>query len=635
MINIQLPDGNTKTYEQPVSVDEVAANIGPGLAKATLAGMVDDQLVDSHFIIDRNVTLRIITAKDPEGVDIIRHSTAHLLAQSVKQLYPDVQITIGPVIEHGFYYDIARKNGFTEEDLAKIEARMRRIVKEDLTLTRQVVSRQEAIKLFEGQGEQYKVEIIKALPEDEEITLYQQGDFIDLCRGPHVPSTRHLQAFKLTRVSGAYWRGNSNNEMLQRIYGTAWGNKKDLDAHLHLLEEAKKRDHRKLATELSLCYFDPAFPGMPAWQTKGWTLFRLIREYIQARYDEYEYQSISTPIMADQSLWEKSGHSEKFSDDMFFTESEKRLYAIKPMSCPLHVQVYKHNLHSYRELPYRLAEFGCCHRNELSGALHGLMRVRKMTQDDGHIFCTEDQIGSETHLFINQLKRVYQDFGFEVGEIRLATRPEKRVGTDKIWDKAEQTLQTILESSGLPWLLAEGEGAFYGPKLEFHLRDCIGRFWQCGTLQLDFSMPERLGAHFIAQDGTKQIPVMLHRAILGSLERFIGILIENSEGKLPLWLAPEQVVVMTITDDQTEYVKKTVDSLKNLGIRARSDLRNEKIGFKIREHTLQRIPYLVIVGASEQASTQLAIRTRAGEDMGQMSLTAFVEHIQREVSNKT
>ncbi|MBI5611915.1 MAG: threonine--tRNA ligase [Gammaproteobacteria bacterium] len=629
---ITLPDGSRREYPHPLSVAEVAADIGPGLAKAALAGKVDGKLVDTSHRIELDAALAIVTERDPEGVEVIRHSTAHLLAQAVKELFPEAQVTIGPVIEDGFYYDFSFKRGFTEDDLRAIEARMHDIAKRDLTVERRVMARDRAVEFFRNLGEQYKAEIIAAIPQAEDISLYGQGDFVDLCRGPHVPSTGKLKAFKLMKVAGAYWRGDSRNEMLQRIYGTAWGDKKALDAYLYRLEEAEKRDHRKIGKALDLFHMQDIAPGMVFWHDRGWRVYQQVVSYIRDLLREHGYQEIHTPQVVDRSLWEQSGHWEKFKEHMFTTESEKREYAIKPMNCPCHVQIYNQGLKSYRDLPLRLAEFGSCHRNEQSGALHGLMRVRQFVQDDAHIFCTEDQIQAEVSGFIDLLHRVYADFGFKEIIYKLSTRPALRVGSDESWDKAEHALEQALNSKRLSWDLQPGEGAFYGPKIEFSLKDSIGRVWQCGTVQVDSSTPERLGAHYIAADGSKQVPVMLHRAILGSLERFIGILIEEHAGALPAWLAPLQAMVLNITDKQGDYTRNLENSLRKQGFRVESDLRNEKIGFKIREHTLQRIPYLLVVGEREVQTGTVAVRTRTGEDLGSMTPVAFSERLTREIA---
>jgi threonyl-tRNA synthetase len=629
---ITLPDGSRREYPHPLSVAEVAADIGPGLAKAALAGKVDGQLVDTSHRIDRDAGLAIVTERDPEGLDVIRHSTAHLLAQAVKELFPEAQVTIGPVIEDGFYYDFSFKRGFTEDDLRAIEARMYEIAKRDLKVERRVMARDSAVDFFRNLGEEYKAEIIAAIPQAEDISLYGQGDFVDLCRGPHVPSTGKLKAFKLMKVAGAYWRGDSRNEMLQRIYGTAWGDKKALDAYLHRLEEAEKRDHRKIGKAQDLYHMQEEAPGMVFWHDRGWRVYQQIVSYIRDLLREHGYREIHTPQVVDRSLWEKSGHWDKFKEHMFTTESEKREYAIKPMNCPCHVQIYNQGLKSYRDLPLRLAEFGSCHRNEQSGALHGLLRLRNFVQDDAHIFCTEDQIQGEVSAFIDLLHHVYADFGFKDIIYKLSTRPAQRVGSDESWDKAEHALEQALNDKRLPWDLQPGEGAFYGPKIEFSLKDSIGRIWQCGTIQVDFSMPGRLGAHYIAADGSKQVPVMLHRAILGSLERFIGILIEEHAGALPTWLAPLQAMVLNITDKQADYSQNLENSLRKQGFRVESDLRNEKIGFKIREHTLQRIPYLLVVGEREVQMGTVAVRTRTGEDLGSMTPAAFSERLIREIA---
>ncbi|HEC20454.1 MAG TPA: threonine--tRNA ligase [Gammaproteobacteria bacterium] len=634
MPTITLPDGSQRSFDHPVSVLDVAADIGPGLAKATLAGRVDGKLVDASYVIDHDASLAIITERDPEGLEIIRHSTAHLLAQAVQQLYPEAQVTIGPVIEDGFYYDFAYEPGFSPDDLVAIEKRMKELAKQDIPVERTVMSREEAIPFFLEKGEKYKAEIIEAIPKGEELSLYQQGEFIDLCRGPHVPSTGKLKAFKLMKLAGAYWRGDSDNEMLQRIYGTAWANKKDLKAYLHRLEEAEKRDHRRLAGQLDLFHTQPEAPGMIFWHPNGWTVYQQVEQYIRSVLTEHGYGEVKTPQVVDRVLWEKSGHWEKFREDMFVTESEKHTFAIKPMNCPCHVQIFNQGLKSYRDLPLRMAEFGSCHRNEPSGTLHGLMRVRGFTQDDAHIFCTEDQIQDEVSAFIDLLYRVYQDFGFNEVIIKLSTRPEKRVGSDADWDKAEHALEKALNNKGLEWDLQPGEGAFYGPKIEFSLKDCIGRVWQCGTIQVDFSMPGRLDAHYIAEDGSKQVPVMLHRAILGSLERFIGILIEEFAGAFPAWLAPTQVMVMPITDRHNDYVQSVEKALCDGGFRAKSDLRNEKIGFKIREHTLQRIPYLLVAGDREVETNTVAVRTRSGKDLGSMTLAQFSEGLATDIASR-
>jgi threonyl-tRNA synthetase len=631
---VTLPDGSKRNFDQPVTVMEVAADIGPGLAKATIAGKVDGRLVDASYRIEQDASLAIVTERDEEGVEIIRHSTAHLLAQAVKQLFPDAQVTIGPVIEDGFYYDFAYKAGFTPEDMAAIEKRMEELAKEDIPVERSVMKREEAIDFFRNMGEEYKAKIIEDIPRGEELSLYKQGDFIDLCRGPHVPSTSRLKAFKLMKLAGAYWRGDAKNAMLQRVYGTAWGNKKELKAYLRRLEEAEKRDHRKIGKQLDLFHTQEEAPGMVFWHDNGWTIYQEVEQYIRKKLRQHDYQEVRTPQVVDRTLWEKSGHWEKFRDDMFTTESEKRTFAIKPMNCPCHVQIYNNGLHSYRDLPLRMAEFGSCHRNEPSGTLHGLMRVRNFVQDDAHIFCTEDQVQSEVSAFIDLLFEVYADFGFNEVIIKLSTRPENRVGSDEVWDKAEHALEKALNNKGLEWDLQPGEGAFYGPKIEFSLKDCLGRVWQCGTIQVDFSMPGRLDASYVAEDSSRQVPVMLHRAILGSLERFIGILIEQYAGAMPVWLAPAQAVVMSITDRAGEFAGEVVQHLANHGIRARSDLRNEKIGFKIREHTLSRVPYLLVLGDREVENRTVAVRTRSGEDLGVMDLDALVGHISAEIARR-
>ena len=629
---VKLPDGSQRKFDHPISVMAVAQSIGTGLAKATLAGMVNDKLVDAAFIIEQDSSLRIITDRDPEGLEVIRHSCAHLLAQAVKKLFPQAQVTIGPVIEDGFYYDFAFERSFTTADLNAIENMMTELAKQDLTIQRSENNRADASALFRGMGEQYKAEIIEAIPANEALSLYQQGDFIDLCRGPHVPSTGKLKAFKLTKVAGAYWRGNSNNEMLQRIYGTAWPDKKALNTYLHRLEEAEKRDHRKLGRRLDLFHFQEEAPGMAFWHAKGWSIYRVLEDYIREKIRNHGYQEVHTPQVIDRILWEKSGHMAKFSDDMFMTSSETREYAIKPMNCPAHVQIFNQGLKSYRDLPLRMAEFGCCHRNERSGALHGLMRVRVMTQDDAHIFCTEDQIQSEVARFIDLLYEVYADFGFTDLIIKLATRPENRVGSDEIWDKAELALEVALNEKGLGWSFNPGQGAFYGPKIEFSLMDCLDRVWQCGTIQVDFSMTGRLGAVYVDENSEKRTPVMLHRAILGSLERFIGILIEHYAGAFPVWLAPVQAIVSSITEKQAEYAAQVVDTLKNQGFRVESDLRNETIGLKIREIAMQRVPYQLIVGAREHEENTVAVRTRSGVDLGAMQLAAFVDRLNSEIA---
>lgn len=630
MPEIKLPDGTIKQFDKPVSIADVATDIGPGLAKAAIAGRANGQLLDIFRMLDTDVDLSIITAKDDEGLEIIRHSTAHLLAHAVKELYPDAQVTIGPTIENGFYYDFAYEPGFSIDDLPKIEQRMTEIAKRNYSVTREEISRNDAVTFFRNMGEEYKAKIIEDIPENETLTIYKQGDFVDLCRGPHVPTTGMLKAFKLTKVSGAYWRGDSNNEMLQRIYGTAWPDKKALQAYLTQIEEAEKRDHRKLAKKMDLFHLQTEAPGMVFWHPNGWMIRQIVEAYIRKATREYGYQEINTPIMLDQSLWERSGHMAKYSSEMFLTESEHHQFAIKPMSCPGAIQVFNQGLKSYRDLPLRMSEFGCCHRNEPSGTLHGLMRVRHFTQDDAHIFITEDQIQQEVSEFIDQVFKVYEDFGFDDVIVRLSTRPEQRVGAEELWDKAEGALEQALKNKDLKWELAAGDGAFYGPKIDFSLRDCIGRVWQCGTMQLDFSMPNRLGAHYVAEDGSKQVPVMLHRAMLGSIERFIGILLENYAGVLPLWLAPVQAVVMNITSDQENYAKQITDQFTAAGFRVETDLRNEKVGFKIREHTIKRVPYLLVIGDKEKSEQSVTVRTQSGEDLGAMPLQKFLDKLQSE-----
>jgi len=630
---ITLPDGSERSFDTPVTVYDVAADIGPGLAKATLAGSVNEELVDANHLIEQDAQLAIITAKDEAGIEIIRHSTAHLLAQAVKQLFPQAQVTIGPMIEDGFYYDFSFERPFTPDDLKAIEGKMKELVKANIPIERSTMGRDKAVAYFRGIGEEYKAEIIEDIPADQILSLYQQGGFTDLCRGPHVPSTGHLKVFKLMKLAGAYWRGNSDNEMLQRVYGTAWKDKKELKAYLHRLEEAEKRDHRKIGKALDLFHTQEEAPGMVFWHDKGWSIYLVVQEYIRNKLRQNGYQEVHTPQVIDRTLWEKSGHWDKFGDMIFTTHSENRDYAIKPMNCPAHIQIYNHGLKSHRDLPLRLAEFGSCHRNEPSGTLHGLMRVRNFVQDDAHIFCTEGQIASEVSDFIDLLFEVYRDFGFDDVLVILSTRPEKRVGDDAVWDKAENALEDVLNQKGLDWTLQPGEGAFYGPKIEFSLRDCLNRVWQLGTIQLDFSMPGRLDAHYIAEDNSKQVPVMLHRAILGSLERFIGILIEHYAGLLPTWLAPKQVAVLNITDRQAEYAEKIAKNLSDQGLRSYSDLRNEKIGFKIRQHTIERTPYLLVVGDREMEDGTVAVRTRKGEDLGVMSVEDFTLKIQKEVAD--
>jgi threonyl-tRNA synthetase len=631
MVKVRLPDGATREFPGPVTVAEVAAAIGPGLAKAALAGRVDGRLVDTSHRIERDADLAIVTPRDADGVDVLRHSNAHLLAHAVKQLFPDAQVTIGPVIENGFYYDFSYKRPFTPEDLAAIEARMAELAQQDIPVRREEWGRDDAVRFFRDQGEHYKAEIISAIPAGETISLYRQGDFIDLCRGPHVPATGRLKVFKLMKVAGAYCRGDSRNEMLQRIYGTAWAKKEDQDAWLHQLEEAEKRDHRRLGRQLDLFHMQDEAPGMVFWHPHGWTLWQQVEQYMRRVLSAAGYQEVRTPMVMDRVLWEKSGHWENYREHMFTTASENRDYAVKPMNCPGHVQIFNQGLRSYRDLPLRLAEFGSCHRNEPSGALHGIMRVRAFTQDDAHIFCREDQVQREAADFIDLLQRVYADFGFSEILIKLSTRPVKRIGEDGTWDRAESALQAALDGKGLAWELNPGEGAFYGPKIEFSLRDSIGRVWQCGTLQLDFALPGRLGAEFIDEDNVRKVPVMLHRAILGSLERFIGILIENYAGAMPLWLSPVQVMVMNISAAQAAYASEVVAALGAAGFRARSDLRNEKITYKIREHSLQKLPFQVIVGDKEVASKQVAVRARGGQDLGAMSLESFLTLLLKEL----
>jgi len=630
MPNVTLPDGTVKSYDQALTVAQVASSIGSGLAKAAIAGEVDGQMVDTSYLIESDASLAIITNKDERALEVIRHSTAHLLAQATQQLYPKAQVTIGPVIDNGFYYDFAYKDGFSEQDLAKIEKKMNAIVKQNLPIERMEMSREEAVEFFKSKGEHYKAEIIESIPSNEALSLYRQGDFVDLCRGPHVPSTSKLKAFKLMKLAGAYWRGDSNNEMLQRVYGTAWENKEDLEAHLYRLEEAEKRDHRKIGKVQNLFHTQEESPGMVFWHPKGWTLYQIIVQYMSQVFKDNGYHEVHTPEVMDRSMWEKSGHWDKFGDAMFTTHSENRDYAIKPMNCPGHVQIYKQGLKSYRDLPFRLAEFGSCHRNEPSGTLHGIMRVRNFVQDDAHIFCTIDQIQDEVSKFIDLTFKVYKHFGFENIDIKLSTRPEKRVGSDEDWDKAEASLSEALDAKGIKWELQEGEGAFYGPKVEFVLKDCLDREWQCGTIQADFSMPGRLDALYIAEDGSKQTPVMLHRVIVGSIERFTGILIEHYEGAFPSWLAPIQAVILNISEKQEEFSKNVEKNLKKQGLRVISDLRNEKIGFKIREHSMQRYPYILVVGDREVENNQVSVRRRGGEDLGSMSLEALIELINQE-----
>jgi len=632
---VQLPDGSEKTFNHPVTVQEVAESIGSGLAKAAIAAKVNGRMVDTDFTINTDVGLSILTDKDVEGLEVIRHSTAHLLAHAVKQLFPDAQVTIGPVIEDGFYYDFSYPPGFHLDDLEKIEQRMEALAKENFAVSHREVSRDEAIQFFRDQGEEYKAKIIEDIPEDETLTLYQQDNFIDLCRGPHVPSTGKLKAFKLTKLAGAYWRGDSNNEMLQRIYGTAWPDKKQLKAYLHRLEEAEKRDHRKLAKKMDLFHIQEEAPGMIFWHPRGWALYSIVLDYIAARTREWGYQEIRTPQIVDLRLWQQSGHAAKFSEEMFYFESHPHTYAVKPMSCPCHVQVYNQGIKSYRDLPLRMSEFGNCHRNEPSGTLHGLMRLRNFTQDDAHIFCTEDQIQTEVSAFIDQILQVYTDFGFNDVLMKLSTRPENRVGEDAVWDKAEAALEDALNAKGVKWELNPGEGAFYGPKIEFSLSDCIGRVWQCGTMQVDFVMPGRLGANYIAEDGSKHTPVMLHRAMLGSVERFLGILLEESAGVLPLWLAPVQAVIMNITESQENFVNELANRFSEEGLRVITDVRNEKINFKIREHTIQRVPYIMVVGEREMADGSVALRNQAGINLGSYTIDDLIAKFKKAIAERS
>jgi threonyl-tRNA synthetase len=630
LINIRLPDGSTKSFPGPVTVGEIAASIGAGLARAALAGKVDRKLVDTSYRVQGDAEVSIVTPKSPEGLDILRHSTSHLMAQAVQELYPGAQVTIGPVIENGFYYDFSYERPFTPEDLAAIEKRMAEIARKDLPVERKVMSRDEAVKFFQSMGEKYKAEIIAAIPANEPISLYGQGNWIDLCRGPHVPSTGKLKVFKLMRVAGAYWRGDSKNEMLQRIYGTAWATKEEQDAYLKMLEEAEKRDHRRLGTQLDLFHIEEHAPGLVFWHPKGWALWQQVEQYMRRVYRENGYHEVRGPQILDRSLWEKTGHWENFRDNMFTTSSENRDYAVKPMNCPGHILIYNKRVRSYRDLPLRYGEFGSCHRNEPSGALHGLMRVRGFVQDDGHIFCTEDQILDECVAYTALLQKVYKDFGFTDIIYKVATRPAKRIGSDEAWDKAERALEESLRRSGVQFGVNKGEGAFYGPKIEYSLKDGIGRVWQCGTMQVDFSMPGRLGAEYVGEDNARHTPVMLHRAIVGSFERFIGILIEHYAGAFPLWLAPHQVVVMNIAERQAAYASDVKNRLGNQGFRAILDLRNEKISYKIREHSLQKLPYHAVVGDKEMQAGTVAVRTRSGEDLGAMSLDAFTARLQAE-----
>lgn len=634
MIAITLPDGSKREFEAPVTVADVAASIGAGLAKAALAGRVDGKLVDTSFLIEKDASLAIITAKDAEALELIRHSTAHLMAQAVKQLYPEAQVTIGPAIDNGFYYDFSYKRPFTPEDLEAIEARMHEIVKQDLKVERSEMKREDAVEFFRGMGEAYKAELVEAIPEGEVISLYRQGDFIDLCRGPHVPSTGKLKVFKLMKVAGAYWRGDSNNEMLQRIYGTAFASKEDLAAYLHMLEEAEKRDHRRLGRELDLFHLQDEAPGLIFWHAKGWAIWQVVEQYMRKIYRDNGYEEVKAPQLLDRSLWERSGHWAKYRENMFTTESENRYYALKPMNCPGHIQIFNSQLRSYRDLPLRIGEFGQCHRNEPSGSLHGLMRVRGFTQDDGHIFCTEDQILKECENYTRLVQQVYADFGFKEIAYKVATRPEMRIGEDDAWDKAEHALMKSFDDLGIEYEILEGEGAFYGPKIEYHLKDCLGRSWQCGTIQVDFQMPARLGAEYVAEDNTRKVPVMLHRAMLGSLERWIGMLIEEFAGAFPLWLAPVQVAVCSITDAQVDVVKDVAKKLHEAGIRVHSDLRGEKINYKIRELSLQKIPYILVIGEKEKQNGTVSVRARGGRDLGVMKFEDFLAMAQAEVASR-
>ena len=634
MVSVQLPDGSKRDFDAPVTVADVAASIGTGLAKAALAGKVDGELVDTSHVIDHDVSLAIVTGRDEEGLDLIRHSASHLLAYAVKELFPDAQVTIGPVIENGFYYDFSYKRPFTPEDLEKIEKKMTELARKDEPVTRQVMPRDEAVTYFKSIGEIYKAEIIESIPAGEDVSLYTSGSFTDLCRGPHVPSNGKLRVFKLMRVAGAYWRGDSNNEMLQRIYGTAWNSKDDQKAYLTMLEEAEKRDHRRLGRQLDLFHFQDEAPGLVFWHPKGWVVWQQVEQYMRQVFNESGYQEVRAPQILDISMWEKSGHWENYQDNMFTTDSESRTYGVKPMNCPGQLQIFRANLHSYRELPLRYGEFGVVHRNEPSGSLHGLMRVRGFTQDDGHIFCTEEQILDECEAFTAQLQKVYADFGFHDIIYKVATRPENRVGSDEVWDKAEQALIESLERSGCEYEIAPGEGAFYGPKVEYTLKDAIGRMWQCGTIQVDFSMAERLDVEYVAEDNTRKRPVLLHRAILGSFERFIGMLIENHAGALPLWLSPEQVLVLNISDGQSDYAQTVAQMLKKQGIRARADLRNEKITYKIRDHSMHRVPYLIVVGDKERDANTVAVRARGNKDLGVMSLDALTDLLKQEIADK-
>jgi threonyl-tRNA synthetase len=631
---ITLPDGSQRSFDAPVSVHDVAFDIGPGLAKAALAGKVDGELVDTSYVMENDAQLAIVTGRDDDGLEVIRHSCAHLMAQAVQDVFPGAQVTIGPVIEDGFYYDFAYERAFTPEDLAVIEKRMKELVKQDITVTRSIMNRADAVDFFKKLGEDYKVEIIDSIPGEEDLSFYNQGEFTDLCRGPHVPSTGHIKSFKLMKVAGAYWRGDSNNEMLTRVYGTAWADKKDLKAYLHRLEEAEKRDHRKIGKKLDLFHTQEEAPGMVFWHPNGWTMYQVVEKYMREIQLANGYVEVKTPQVVDRSLWERSGHWDKFSDMMFTTASENRDYAVKPMNCPCHIQIFNQGLRSYRDLPLRMAEFGSCHRNEPSGTLHGIMRVRSFTQDDGHIFCAESQMQDEVAKFIDFLYAVYSDFGFEDIILKLSTRPEKRVGSDEVWDRAEAALAEALTKKGLPYDILPGEGAFYGPKIEFSLKDCLGRVWQCGTMQVDFSMPGRLDAQFVNEAGERETPVMLHRATLGSFERFLGILIENFAGAMPPWLAPKQAAILNITDKQAPFCQEIEEKLTKMGFRVAADLRNEKVGFKIREHTIQKVPFQLVIGDKEVESGTVTVRTRGGEDLGNMSPEAFAEMLQNAVNEK-
>ncbi len=634
MISVKLPDGSQRQFDAPVTVAQVAASIGAGLAKAALAGKVNGQLVDTSYLISADADLAIVTEKDPDGLEVIRHSTAHLLAYAVKQLYPDAQVTIGPVIDNGFYYDFSYKRPFTPDDLVLIEKKMTELAKKDEPVTRQVLPRDEAVAYFKSIGEAYKAEIIASIPADQDVSLYTEGSFTDLCRGPHVPSTGKLKVFKLMKLAGAYWRGDSNNEMLQRIYGTAWTKKEDQEAYLFMLEEAEKRDHRKIGKALDLFHMQEEAPGLIFWHAKGWTIWQEVEQYMRQVYRDCGYQEVKTPQILDRSLWEKTGHWENYRDNMFVTESENRNYALKPMNCPGHIQIFNTGLRSYRELPLRFGEFGQCHRNESSGAMHGIMRVRGFTQDDGHIFCTEEQIAQEVMTFHPQAMKVYSDFGFQNIDIKIATRPDNRIGTEEAWDRAEESLRSALRACGLTWQELPGEGAFYGPKIEYHLKDSLGRSWQVGTFQIDPSMPARLGAEYVAEDNSRKIPMMLHRAIVGSMERFIGILIENYAGTFPLWLSPVQVAVVNISESQAEYAQSVAEKLKKQGFRVNLDLRNEKITYKIRDHSVQKLPYIVVIGDKERDANTVAVRTRGNLDLGVMPLSALVERLNNEIATK-